>query len=83
MIRASTRVDLPTPGEPVMPIRWDFPECGKSVLTSFVALGQPSSTTLIARARARRFPANRSVDNVSKSISNVAYDKAHDFSKAG
>jgi len=49
----STRVDLPTPGEPVNPITYAFPARGYRSASSAKTVRSPSSILLISRAVAR------------------------------
>src|SRR3984957_8545212 len=56
--RASMKVDLPTPGTPVMPTRWAGPACGSSLVSTCWARtrwsGRLDSTSVIARAMPAR-----------------------------
>src|SRR3954469_2541458 len=58
----SMKVDLPTPGTPLMPTRRAPPACGSSSTSSSCAFSRWSarrdSTSVIARAITRRFPAS-------------------------
>src|SRR3954447_16749625 len=50
-------VDLPTPGEPLMPMTWRLPVCGASAAITSRSWGDSSSTSEIRRATARASPA--------------------------
>ena len=54
---AEVDVDLPTPGEPVMPMIWACPVCGASRSATSRSAGEASSTSEISRATARASPA--------------------------
>lgn len=58
--KASMKVDFPTPGTPLIPIRRAFPECGSSAVRSCWARARWSarddSTSVIARATVARDP---------------------------
>src|SRR5664280_1530387 len=55
--RALVKVDLPTPGLPVIPKMCARPVCGASVAITSRSAGWPSSTSEISRATARGAPA--------------------------
>src|SRR5665811_2633223 len=54
---ADVEVDLPTPGEPVIPTMWARPVCGASAALTSRSCGDASSTIEISRATARASPA--------------------------
>jgi hypothetical protein len=54
---ADVDVDLPTPGEPVMPTMCAEPVCGVSAALTSRRAGERSSTREISRATARASPA--------------------------
>ncbi len=56
-MRAAVVVDLPTPGEPVMPMMLARPEVGASSRISAGTSGEPSSMSEIRRAMSRTRPA--------------------------
>src|SRR5665811_1972176 len=53
---ADVEVDLPTPGEPVIPTMWARPVCGASAALTSRSCGDASSTIEISRATARASP---------------------------
>src|SRR3954464_2615211 len=68
----SMKVDLPTPGTPLMPIRRAPPACGSSSTSSSCARSRWSprrdSTSVIARATTRRSPASTPSTSAGTSI---------------
>src|SRR3954454_6941399 len=54
--RALVAVDLPTPGEPVIPTTWAWPACGTSAAMTSRSWGERSSTIETSRATARGSP---------------------------
>src|SRR4051812_28107151 len=56
LTRALVAVDLPTPGDPVMPTTWAWPACGTRAAITSRSCGEPSSTIETSRATARDSP---------------------------
>src|SRR6476646_3412913 len=62
---AVIRLDLPTPGGPVIPTTYAEPVSGYTSRTSSYASGSPFSTSVIARASASRSPSRTPAASVS------------------
>src|SRR5689334_8547373 len=72
---AFVEVDLPTPGDPVMPTTWAWPAWGASAAITSRSSGDSSSTSEISRATARGSPSRARATRSGTLCPSLAVDR--------